>query len=61
MNSVIFNPIPKPALSYICQGCGHKLGLLSGIVKKKCPCCNGTKLKLDAGLVERKQSPWVVN
>ena len=56
----IVTPPPKLAVLYKCRNCGHKFGLLTGFVKKECPCCGGEKLRLTLGTIE-KRPLWIVN
>jgi len=46
-------PPPKVSLLYKCRDCGHKFKPMFGFLPKKCPHCDGRKVKATIGSVNR--------
>ena len=57
----IVSPPPRLAVLYKCQDCGNKLSLLKAILRKKCPACGGSRLKLSVGMLEHDPRGVIVN
>jgi len=57
--SGIVTPSPKLTLLYKCLDCGHKFCLLYGIMRKKCPKCGSTRIKVAFGFAEKPPFPIV--